>query len=360
MSMRVALIAPPFIPVPPVRYGGTELFIDHLARGLAALGHDPVVYANGESRVDCELRWLYPRMEWPITDPGEANLKNLTHTAWAVRDAVDHCDLIHINDVCGVFFSRFADVPFVHTLHHPHLESLSTVYLRFPEIAYVTISDFQRRLERMPHVTTIHHGVDLARYRFSAEKRDYLVFLGRMAPCKGPHLAIEVARRTGLPLKLAGEIQPLFRDYWEAEVAPRIDGSLVEYVGEADLEMKNELLAGARALLFPIQWDEPFGLVMIEALACGTPVVALRGGSVDEVVGEAGIVCTSVEEMAAAVRALDIRPEVCRLRAAEHFSLMAMARKYEAVYLEAVGRAAPAFVAPAGGVEAAVAQARDA
>jgi glycosyltransferase involved in cell wall biosynthesis len=339
--MRIALVAPPFIPVPPTRYGGTELFIDHLARGLRALGHDPVVYANGESTVPAEVRWIYAKSDWPTTDPARSNLKNMTHSAWAVKDAADHCDIIHVNDAPCVFFSSYVDLPFVLTLHHPHVEALSELYGRYPDVWYVAISDDQRRKERMPRLRTIHHGLDTTRYQVTEQKQDYVCFLGRMAPCKGPHVAIEVARRAGVPLKLAGEIQPTFMDYWTQAVKPHVDGRSVEYVGEADLALKNELLGGARALLFPIQWNEPFGLVMIEAMACGTPVIALRGGSVDEVVGEGGIVCRDTDEMVRALATLQIPPVLCRERVVTRFSIESMARAYDALYRGALLRHTP-------------------
>jgi glycosyltransferase involved in cell wall biosynthesis len=333
--MRVALVAPPFISVPPTRYGGTELFLALLARGLVALGHEPVVYANGASRVAAELRWIFSEDDWPIADQSRANLKSLTHASWAVRDAADHCDVIHVNDVSGLFFSDYVDLPFVHTLHHPHEPTLAEIYSKCTRPCYVAISEFQRRQAALPRCTTIYHGIDASQYSFSEQKQDYLCFLGRMTPCKGPHLAIEVARRAGLPLKLAGEVQPMFADYWEHEVSPHIDGRTIEYVGEADLSMKDELLAGARALLFPIQWDEPFGLIMIEAMACGTPVVALSGGSVAEVVGDAGVVCRSVDEMVAAVRDLDVPASRCRRRVETRFSIERMARQYASMYVTA-------------------------
>jgi len=151
----------------------------------------------------------------------------------------------------------------------------------------------------MPKLRTIHHGIDLSLYRFVESKQQYLSFIGRIAPIKGTHIAIEVARRTGIPLKIAGEVQPAFREYFEKKIRPEIDGKLIEYVGPADLQAKNELLGNSMAMLFPIQWSEPFGLVMLEAMACGTPVVALRGGSVPEVVveGVSGHVCRSMREL---------------------------------------------------------------
>src|SRR5262249_11261744 len=250
----------------PQAYGGTELFVAHLARGLHSRGHRVTVYANGESKVCGELKWRYRRSEWPITDLSAAQLKNMDHTAWAIRDAARSVDLIHLNDLVGLPFTTFVDAPVALTLHHPHDPALSQQYLRYPQTQYIAISRYQARQEPMPNTTVIYHGLRLSDYTFRAKKQDYLVFLGRMAPCKGAHVAIEVARHAGLRLKLAGEIQPIFAEYWEREVAPHVDGDQVQYVGEADAARKNELLSNARALLFPIQWDEPFGLVMVEAM----------------------------------------------------------------------------------------------
>ncbi len=192
--------------------------------------------------------------------------------------------------------------------------------------------------EPMPRVSVVHHGLALPEYRYRARKDDYVAFLGRMAPCKGAHVAIDAARRAGVRLKLAGEIQPLFDDYWRERVLPGIDGRLIEYVGEADLARKNELLAGARALLFPIQWDEPFGLVMIEAMACGTPVLALDGGSVPEIVrdGVNGWICRDVEELARRAADPGIDPERCREWVAEHFCCERMVDDYLDVYERAL------------------------
>jgi glycosyltransferase involved in cell wall biosynthesis len=341
--MRIGLVAPPFIPVPPSAYGGTELFVEHLARGLLAAGHRVVLYANGESRTRAELRWRYPCAEWPIVDQAAAQLKQADHAGWAIHDARRSVDLIHTNDIAALPFTRFVDRPFVHTLHHPYEASLSAQYLRYPAVHYVAISQFQADREPMPGISVVHHGIDLSDYTFSAQKGDYVLFLGRMAPAKGAHLAIEAARRAGVHLKLAGEVQPIFQDYWDAQVLPRIDGRTVEYVGPADQAFKKELLAYARALLFPIQWDEPFGLVMIEAMACGTPVLALPGGSVAEVVkdGTSGWVCRDIAEMADRATAPDVPAESCRAWVAERFSLPRMVDRYIQIYARAASADPP-------------------
>jgi glycosyltransferase involved in cell wall biosynthesis len=336
--MRIALIAPPFIPVPPPRYGGTELFLAQLALGLRDLGEDVVVYANGESSIGVEVRSLYPRSQWPIEGEIYDNLKDMNHTGWALRDAAADCDVIHVNNVPGVVMSRMVRQPVVYTMHHPHLEGLSELFRYYREVQYVTISEFQRRKERMPRTRTIYHGVDFADYRCDEEREDYLAFIGRIAPVKGVHLAIAAAEKSGVPLKIAGEVQPMFREYFHREIKPHIDGTLVQYLGEADLEQKNELLGRARAMLFPIQWDEPFGLVMIEAMACGTPVLALAGGSVPEVVqeGVSGYICRSVDEMAERARTLALPPQQVRAYAEQRFSLERMVLEYRDLYRELV------------------------
>lgn len=338
--MRVALIAPPFIPVPPRKYGGTELFVAQLAEGLQELGIDVVIYANGESTVDAEVRSLYEESQWPIEGEVFANLADIDHSAWAIRDAVEHCDLIHVNNVPALAMSRLVTTPFVYTVHHVHEEVLSKFYTHYPEVEYVTISDFQRERESMPKMRTIHHGIDTKFYAWRDGKREYLSFLGRIAPMKGTHLAIEVAKRSGIPLKIAGEVQPCFRDYWETKVKPQIDGKFIEYIGEADLVAKNELLKNSLAMLFPIQWNEPFGLVMLEAMACGTPVLALSGGAVEEVVrdGLAGYICKDVEGMVARTRDLaSLRATEIRAYVDKNFSIEKMAAQYAKLFREAVG-----------------------
>jgi len=342
--MRIALIGPPFIEIPPRRYGGTELFIGNLATALHARGHDVTVYGNGESNLPCPTKWRYAKAEWPIQDAMRAQLKNTDHAAWAIRDAAGFADVLHLNDIAGVPFTHFVDLAAVLTIHHPHEPALTEQYTRYPQVHYVAIAEWLAKREPMPHVHVIRHGIPMEQYTYSAEKDDYVAFLGRMAPCKGPHLAIQAARRAGIRLKLAGEIQPVFADYWEKEVLPLIDGDMVEYVGEADLAMKNALLSRARALLFPIQWEEPFGLVMIEAMACGTPVIAFPGGAVEEVVqnGVSGWICEDVADMAARIASPGLDPSNCRAFVIEHFSVEIMTERYLEVYEQALAHSATA------------------
>jgi glycosyltransferase involved in cell wall biosynthesis len=335
--LRVALIAPPFITVPPKQYGGTELFIAQLAEGLAAKGTDVVVYTNGESTVDVEKRWIFEKSQWPITGDIYNHLRDSTHTAWALRDAANDSDLIHINNATGVTFSQFIHQPMVCTLHHPLEPGLTELYRHFDGVEYVCISRQQKEALGIARAAVIHHGLDTSLYELREKKKHYLSFIGRIAPVKGVHIAIEVARKAGIPLKIAGEVQPIFRDYFDSLVKPHIDGKFIEYIGEADLAAKNELLGDSMAMLFPIEWDEPFGLVMIESMACGTPVLALPGGSVPEIVkdGVSGFVCHGPEDMAARAHQLEnepIRPVSIRDYVERYFSVARMVDEYLTLY----------------------------
>lgn len=345
--MRIALVAPPFIAVPPRKYGGTELFIAELASGLFERGIDLTLYTNGESTLPVPIKWLYEREEWPLSGEAEANLKGLNHSAWAVKDALQDTDIIHLNNAPGLALSRFADIPVVYTVHHPYEESLADFYSQFPEVAFATISDFQRRKLQVPRSKTIHHGINMSKYVLREEKEPYLSFLGRIAPAKGTHLAIEIAKKSGIPLKIAGEIQPLFQDYWENQIRPHVDGRFIEYLGEMGLAEKNEFLGSSMAMLFPIQWDEPFGLVMVEAMACGTPVLALPGGSVNEVVqeGVSGFIRGSAAELAACLKDLKLAPGIVRAYVEEFFSSERMVAEYISFYSEILGDERPAQAA---------------
>jgi glycosyltransferase involved in cell wall biosynthesis len=326
--LRIAIIAAPFIAVPPVDYGGTELFVAHLAEGLQRLGVEVVVYANGESTVSTERRSLYPKSLWPIKVPERAWLREVNHNSWAIADAMKDCQLVHV-----------VKSPFALTLHGPHDPFLSEFYSYFPDVQYVCISQAQCREEAMPKRRTIHHGLDLSLYRLVEKKQPYLSFIGRIAPIKGTHIAIDVAQRTGIPLKIAGEVQPVYQQYFDRHVRPQLDGKLVEYIGPADLKAKNELLGNSMAMLFPIQWSEPFGLAMVEAMACGTPVLAMPGGSVPEVVrdGVSGYICPNVREMAKRVLNLDLKPAAVRAYVEQNFSTETMAGRYATLYQDMLG-----------------------
>jgi len=333
--MRVGIVAPPFIPVPPKTYGGTELFVATLAEALVQEGIEAVVYANGESTVRVEKKYLYSKAEWPVNQIIYQGLKELHHTCWSIRDASLDCDVIHLNGAAGVSLSQLTDRPVVTTLHHPHSEVFRDHYLLNSSVSYATLSRFQQNRNEPLKSMVIYHGVDMSAHRFGKGDGGYLCWLGRLSEVKGAHRAIECAKRLGIPLKFGGDVQPVNQAYFDAMVKPHIDGSFIEYLGELNIEEKNELYGRALAFLFPISWEEPFGLVTIEAMACGTPVLALRGGSVEEIVtdGLSGYVCDSVEQM---VKRYPLIAQMDRLvirkYAEERFSAARMAQEYIALY----------------------------
>lgn len=343
-SMKIALVAPPFIAVPPRKYGGTELFVAELATGLKEKDVEVVLYANGASTVPVETRWIFESEDWPVAGEVEATLKGLIHSSWAVKDASGEADVIHLNSAHGLSFSNFVAQPFVYTVHHPLESTFTQFYESLPRVNYVTISDFQRRKLSLPHLRTIHHGIDLSDVSLQGGKRSHLAFLGRIAPPKGTHLAIEIAKRAGIPLKIAGEIQPVYKKYWDEKVKPFVDGKFIEYVGEVGREEKRELLGNAIALLFPIQWDEPFGLVLIEAMAYGAPILALPGGSVREIVieGVTGYIRDSVAELADLAGTMKLDSGRVRAYAEQNFSTARMVKDYIQLYSEIISQGSKA------------------
>jgi len=221
--VRVALVASPFINVPPVGYGGTELFVANLAEALVRLGVEVDVYANGESRVKANLPSRYPGQEWPLSSETSGLAKELDHTAWAIDDAQTTCDLIHVSSPFSVPFSRFSSRSFVCTLHHPYDPALTALYEQHSAVTYAAISQHQASLHATLHPRVVHHGLNFTKYRFEEKKQPYVAFLGRICPIKGTHNAIAIAKMAGIPLKIAGEVQPMFRDYFERKIRPHLD-----------------------------------------------------------------------------------------------------------------------------------------
>ncbi len=347
--MRIAVISTPFIRVPPTGYGGTELFCYELTEELTARGHDVTVFTTGDAIVSGKKRALYHRPSWPPTAADELN-----HAAWALTEvARGHYDVVHLNSSLGVPLGSFVRVPMVYTIHHKREEGISRIFATHPEPFYVAISKRQLDLEiPLPHSTVIHHGLSPKRYPPSFEDAGYLVHIGRYSEEKGTHSAIDIAGLAGLPIHLAGRPHPGDFSYFSEVVAPRLSLPNVHEHGEVNHEQKVTLLRGARAVVCPLEWEEPFGLVAIEAMLWGTPVLGYARGSFPEIVDEGvtGFLAPSgdVEALAAAARGLDRFDRArCARRARERFSTAVMTNAYEAVYHRAIssGRFARARVA---------------
>ena len=337
--MHIAQIAPLAEAVPPKLYGGTERVVAILCDALVELGHDVTLFAAADARTRAKL---IPVRDRPIRlDPAPLKSDVAAHLTMLheVRQRAWQFDLLHFH-IDLLHFPVFEHEAHrtVTTLHgRLDLADLESAYLHWPQFGLVSISDHQRT--PMPFVNwlaTIPHGMPVEQFAFRARPQPgYLAFMGRISPEKRPDVAISIARRAGIPLKIAAKVDAVDREYFETRIAPLLDHPLIDYIGEIGDDRKSEFLGNARALLFPIDWPEPFGLVMIEAMACGTPVIAWNRGSVPEVVehGVTGYIVDSEEEAVAAVRTIGRidRPTV-RAVFERRFAARTMARSYLDLY----------------------------
>ena len=344
--LRVAVVAPLFESVPPRLYGGTERVVSWLTEELVDQGHDVTLFATGDSRTSARLHPVAPgglRLDGDCRDPAAWHVSMLHD----VLERAAQFDLIHFHIEHAHFpLVRAAGLRAVTTLHgRLDLPELRPLFARYPDLALVSISDDQRKpLPDAGWVATVHHGIPRDLLRFNPQPGAYLAFLGRISPEKRPDRAIRIARRAGIPLRMAAKIEATDRAYFEAEVKPLLDGPGVEFVGEIGEHEKSEFLGNALALLFPIDWPEPFGLVMIEAMACGTPVLAFARGSVPEVIvpGVNGwIVEDEHSAVAAAAAAATFDRGACRRDFEQRFTAARMARDYIAVYRRLIEATAP-------------------
>jgi glycosyltransferase involved in cell wall biosynthesis len=346
--MRIAQIAPPFQSVPPAGYGGTELVISLLTEELVRRGHEVTLFASGDSTTSARLIPTVDTALWRATEVRDP-LVYWTITAGIAygRAAAGEFDLIHSHlDFHGYACAALVASPTITTLHgRLDLPDLLRLYARFPEMPVVSISDSQRAPLPAAHwAGTVYNAVDTNRLQFDPRGGAYLAWLGRISPEKGLDHAIKIAQRAGIPLKVGARLplrdtnDPNVRadwDYYLDRVKPLLDSPGVEFVGEVSEGEKSAFLGGALALLNPIDWPEPFGLVMAEALACGTPVVARRRGSVPEVVtnGLTGLIGEDNDELAAlCARVQEIDRAACHREAVRRFSPRAMVDGYEAIY----------------------------
>jgi glycosyltransferase involved in cell wall biosynthesis len=345
--LRIAQVAPLVERVPPARYGGTERVVHILTEELVRRGHQVTLFAAGTSSTTAELVECSPKPLWELK-PMDPLSYQMLEVERVIAES-DRFDAIHTHDHFPWLAAPRMQAPLLTTMHGrldtPELREMLSFYRGQP---LVSISDSQRCPVadlRLNWTATVHHGLEVNRIKPGDGSGGYLVFLGRMSPEKGPASAIRIASKAGMQLKMATRVNETEREFFESKVKPLLGAAEVDLVGEADDDEKSELLRNAKALLMPIEWEEPFGLVFVEALACGTPVLARPQGAVPEIVedGVHGFLRDSDDELAEACKHLDeIDRQACRRRAETHFSVGVMADGYERAYRQvaAAGKAA--------------------
>jgi len=343
--VKIAQVAPLIESVPPRLYGGTERIVSYLTEELVRLGHDVTLFGSGDSITSAELTPCCARalrLDPTVRDV----IPHFMLMIDKVRERADEFDILHFHiDLFHFPLFRALAARTLTTLHgRQDLGDLKPFYSRFGDMPLVSISNDQRK--PLPHanfVATIHHGIPADLHRPSFEPGDYLAFLGRISPEKRPDRAIKIARAAGIPLKIAAKVDKVDQDYFRNDILPLIDGPGVEFIGEINEREKTKFLGEAAALLFPVDWPEPFGLVMIEAMACGTPVLAFRSGSVPEVIddGVTGKVVNSEEEAIAALPAiLSYDRRAVRKRFEKRFTATRMAKDYAGIYHQLLSESA--------------------
>ncbi len=334
--MRIAQVAPLEERVPPPSYGGIELVVSHLTDELVRRGHEVTLFASGDSLTKAKLEAVCDRAL--RLDPNAENWDayQMLELSQVYQRAAEF-DIIHSHlGVLALPTAGLVGTPTLHTLHHKFNPDTAKIYTHHNKQPYISISNSQRKID-LNYLGTVYNGIDESSYPFIVEPENppYLAFLGRLSPEKGPHHAISIAKQTGWCLKMAGKIDEVDRKFFEQEIAPHVDGKKIQYLGEVNHSQKAQLLGKAAVTLFPITWEEPFGLVMIESMATGTPVIATNMGSVPEVVnhGVTGLICDNHEDMASMIpKALELSRSGCRKYVEDRFTLSKMVDGYEAIY----------------------------
>ena len=342
--LRIAQVAPLFKSIPPAGYGGTERVVSYLTEALVELGHQVTLFASGDSRSKARIIPVVERHLGLEACGSSAGLAAHTLQVERLADEAEYFDVVHFHtDVIHLPFAQNCAAASLSTLHgRLDLPQLEPLYRHFGEHPLVAISDSQRA--QLPHANwcaTVYHGLPKSMYAFQPDGQDHFLFLGRISPEKRLDRAIDIAVRSGTPLVIAASVNPADQEYFRSSIEPLLDHPLIQFIGEVGDDEKNGLLGRARALLMPIDWPEPFGLVMIEALACGTPVIAYGHGSVPEIIqhGVTGFVVQDQDQALAAAQEVGrLDRSRCRHAFEQRFTATTMALAYLSVYRELIGR----------------------
>lgn len=354
--MKIAQLAPPWLPVPPVGYGGTEAVVHNLTEGLVKRGHEVTLFATGDSETKANLSYIFPKALGNSGNLKRDPLLPFLHFIECFERALEF-DIIHNHaQYWAMFLADLVRTPVVHTIHGSFAKSYTPqgkldTLKKFKNHNFISISNAQRKdMPELNYVATVYNGIDLEQFQFSEEQEGYLLWIGRITPKKGVVEAINVAKKMNIPLKIAAAIDPIDQEYFDREVKPKIDGNLIRFEGEALFKDKINLYQKALCVLYPISWEEPFGLVMAESMACGTPVIAFARGSVPEVIkdGVAGFVVrpesfqnessfviekNGEDGLTEAIKRIgEIDRKACRRHVEENFSIERMVEDYEKAY----------------------------
>jgi len=348
-KLKIAQIAPVWFSIPPRRYGGIERIIHYLTEELIRRGHKVTLFASGDSKTKAKLISFLPKGAISMKIKWTDYWWNLVNHSLAFERAKEF-DIVHSHwGIMGAFFSRIAKIPVVHTMHnipafnHPHWKIFKH-YKKDLNLVFISQSEMHNCPLRFPNSWIVYNGIDLSPFKFTKKPKDHFVWIGRVCKEKGIENAIEVAKRLGLKLLLAGQIQPSRKDYFKRKIKPQLN-SRIKYIGEISQRQLSKFYREAKALLYPIEWEEPFGLVMVEAMACGTPVIVFERGSAKEVVkdGKTGFVVPfkdkrgrkNINGLVEAVKKIDqIKREDCRKWVEENFTYQKMVDGYEKVYYQ--------------------------
>lgn len=340
--MKIAQITPFEERVPPVKYGGTELVASNLTEELVKRGHTVYLIASGDSETKAKLLPVFPESIRMLPESKDMKMRDALKFMGVgkILDILKNLDVDIVHNHLGwrlLPFSNIINKKIITTLHGPlDIKYQRKIYEKFKKSNFVSISKNQKEpLPDLNYIGTVYNGIDIKKFSFRNEPGDYLAFLGRMSPEKGPVQAIQAAKKSGIKLKMAAKVDVNDKDFFEKEVKPLIDNKNIEFIGEIGPEEKSDFLKNAKALLAPIQWREPFGLFFTESMACGTPVIAFRNGSVPEIIedGKTGFIVEEINEMAEAIKNIDrIDRKKCRERVEKYFTSEKMADGYEAIY----------------------------